>query len=57
MSYYQLGDPISTDGWCDSCNLPAVARFPIYELSEDGVSEFGTIDKCYECWERNRQHD
>lgn len=41
-------DPV-TGIWCDGCSLSARVRFRLVSLSLDGVSNFGTVERCLRC--------
>lgn len=43
-----VGDP-ETGLWHNDCMLPALVRFPLFLISESGVSSAGTISRCTEC--------
>ncbi|WP_439030231.1 hypothetical protein [Gordonia terrae] len=35
--------------WCPHCNLPSGWSAPVLGLSENGVGEFATVARCFDC--------
>ena len=46
--YIMAGD-LTLGLWCPYCLLPSGYSAPLYRLSPDGVSDHGTLRKCYDC--------
>lgn len=42
------GEP-EVKSWCPKCLLPSGIEVPIYSVSGQGVSQFATVHKCYDC--------
>ena len=45
------GDNAQVGLWCDDCQLPSVVRFPIIQMSQEGVGVCGFHENCMECGE------
>lgn len=43
------GDNAQVGLWCDECQLPSMIRFPIIQLSENGVTFAGYVQRCADC--------
>jgi hypothetical protein len=43
------GDNAQVGLWCERCQLPSVVRFPIVQMSQDGVGVCGFHESCVEC--------
>lgn len=49
-----LGDPdMSQTAECPCCRFDAVLTFPVFALSDEGVSRAGTAKVCGRCWNEN----
>lgn len=46
--YVYVGAP-EAGIWCDGCLLPARCRFPLLSMSERGVTQISTVEKCPRC--------
>lgn len=34
--------------WCETCALPSLVEFPIYAITEQGVTQMGAVPLCTE---------
>jgi hypothetical protein len=46
--YVHLGEP-EVSLWCPVCQLPARVRWPLFVMSEAGVSPYGSTEACLHC--------
>lgn len=46
--YVHVGQP-TLGLWCPYCLLSSGYSAPLHQLSMDGVTQLGTLRKCYDC--------
>ncbi len=52
LAYIVAGDPdLDAASECPDCGFDALLTWPLYSLSENGVSEFGVYKACVRCYE------
>lgn len=42
-----VGEPV-VGLWCDTCALPSKVEFPLYTITEHGVSQMSSVPWCTE---------